>query len=112
MTPLANTAADAQQLVRAAWQATGGIQTYWDGEASTVTQSKPQLKDLTLKLHRLTALVPVTEELLEDAPAMAGYVTSKAGENVKAKFQDNLEQRLTFTGKHLDHGHTWLYKAE
>lgn len=71
-----------------AWQTTGGIQTYWDGEASAITQSKPQLKDLTVKLHRLTALVPMTEELLEDAPAMAGYVTSKAGEKLAFKVND------------------------
>ena len=71
-----------------AWQSTGGIQTYWDSEAATITQSKPQLKDLTIKLNRLTALVPVTEELLEDAPAMAGYVTSKAGEKMAFKVND------------------------
>ena len=45
-------------------------------------------------------------------PPRNAILTSKAGENVKAKFQDKEEQRLTFTGKHLDHGHTWLYKAE
>lgn len=71
-----------------AWQTTGGIQTYWDGEASTITQSKPQLKDVTVKLHRLTALVPMTEELLEDAPALAGYVTAKAGEKLAFKVND------------------------
>lgn len=71
-----------------AWQTSGGILTYWDSEASTLTQSKPSLKDLTIKLHRLTALVPVTEELLEDAPAMAGYVTSKAGEKLAFKVND------------------------
>lgn len=71
-----------------AWQATGGIQTYWDGEADTITQSKPSLKDLSIKLHRLTALVPVTEELMEDAPAMSGYVTGKAGEKIAFKLND------------------------
>lgn len=71
-----------------AWQSTGGIQTYWDGEGSTITQSKPQLKDVTIKLHRLTALVPMTEELLEDAPALAGYVTAKAGEKLAFKVND------------------------
>lgn len=71
-----------------AWQSTGGIQTYWDGEAATLTQSKPQLKDLSIKLHRLTALVPVTEELLEDSAAMAGYVTGKAGEKLAFKVND------------------------
>lgn len=71
-----------------AWQASGGIQTYWDGEADTITQSKPSLKDLTIKLHRLTALVPMTEELLEDSAAMSGYVTGKAGEKIAFKLND------------------------
>ncbi|HNB43613.1 MAG TPA: phage major capsid protein [Burkholderiaceae bacterium] len=71
-----------------AWQTTGGIQAYWDSEASTITQSKPALQDLTIKLHRLTALVPMTEELLEDAPAMSGYVTSKAAEKIAFKVND------------------------
>ena len=71
-----------------AHQSTGGILAYWDAEAGTLTQSKPQLKDMSIKLHRLTALVPVTEELLEDAPAMAGYVVSKAGEKFAFKVND------------------------
>jgi HK97 family phage major capsid protein len=71
-----------------AHQSTGGIQAYWDSELDTITQSKPQLKDLTMKLSRLTALVPMTEELLEDAPAMAGYVTRKAGEKIAFKVND------------------------
>jgi HK97 family phage major capsid protein len=71
-----------------AWQTSGGILAYWDGEASTMTQSKPQLKDVTLKLNRLTALVPVTEELLEDAPAMGNYVARKAAEKIAFKVTD------------------------
>jgi HK97 family phage major capsid protein len=71
-----------------AYQSTGGIQAYWDGEGSTMTQSKPQLKELTAKLHRLTALVPMTEELLEDAPAMGAYVQRKAGEKLAFKVSD------------------------
>lgn len=71
-----------------AHQSTGGIQAYWDSELDAITQSKPSLKDLTMKLSRLTALVPMTEELLEDAPAMAGYVTRKAGEKIAFKIND------------------------
>jgi HK97 family phage major capsid protein len=71
-----------------AWQSTGGILAYWDGEASSMTQSKPNLKDVTLKLNRLTALVPVTEELLEDAPAMGNYVARKAAEKIAFKVTD------------------------
>jgi HK97 family phage major capsid protein len=71
-----------------AWASSGGIRAYWDGEGATLTQSKPVLKDLTVKTHRLTALVPVTEELQQDAQAMSGYVTGKAGEVLAFKLND------------------------
>ena len=71
-----------------AWQATGGILAYWDSEAAAMTQSKPALKDVTVKLHRLTALVPVTDELLEDSAAMGSYVAKKAGAKLAYKVND------------------------
>lgn len=71
-----------------AWASSGGIRAYWDGETDTITQSKPALKDLTIKTHRLTALVPVTEELQQDASAMSGYITGKAGEVLAFKLND------------------------
>lgn len=71
-----------------AHQTTGGILAYWDSEAATINQSKPALKDLTVKTSRLTALVPVTEELLEDATAMGAYVQRKAGEKMAFKVTD------------------------
>lgn len=67
------------------WQTTGGIQAYWEGEAAAIPQSKPALETVTLRLHKLTALVPVTEELLEDAPAMGSYVERKAGQKIDFK---------------------------
>lgn len=71
-----------------AWASSGGIRAYWDGEGATINQSKPALKDLTVKTHRLTALVPVTEELQQDAQAMSGYITGKAGEVIAFKLND------------------------
>jgi HK97 family phage major capsid protein len=71
-----------------AWASSGGIRAYWDGEGATLTQSKPALKDLTVKTHRLTALVPITEELQQDAPAMSSYITGKAGEVIAFKLND------------------------
>lgn len=71
-----------------AWQSTGGIQAYWDSEAQVITQSKPALKDLTVKLSRLTAMVPVTDELLEDAPSMGSYVARKAADKLTFKVND------------------------
>lgn len=71
-----------------AWASSGGIRAYWDGEGAAMTQSKPALKDLTVKTHRLTALVPITEELQQDASAMSGYITGKAGEVLAFKLND------------------------
>lgn len=70
------------------WASTGGIQAYWDGEAGLKTTSKPQLGEVTVKLSKLIALVPLTDELLEDAPAMAAYVNRKAPEKINWKLND------------------------
>jgi HK97 family phage major capsid protein len=70
------------------WQSTGGIQAYWTAEAGTKTQSKPSLGESTVKLHTLAVLVPVTEELLEDAPAMGAYLNRKAPEKIDFKVSD------------------------
>jgi HK97 family phage major capsid protein len=70
------------------WQTTGGIQSYWTAEAGTKTQSKPALGETTLKLHTLATLVPVTEELLEDAPAMGAYLNRKVPEKMDFKVSD------------------------
>lgn len=73
-----------------AWQSSGGIRVYRDSEAATMTQSKPSLKDLTIKLQRMTCLVPLTDELLDDAVAMGSYVQAKAGENFDFKITDEI----------------------
>jgi HK97 family phage major capsid protein len=57
-----------------------GLQAYWEGEGDQLRQSKPALKDTTIRLNKLAALVPVTEELLEDAPAMDAYLNRKVPE--------------------------------
>jgi HK97 family phage major capsid protein len=67
---------------------TTGIQAYWDGEASAYTQKKPALEQTTIKLNKLTALVPVTDEQLEDAPSMGRYVQRKAPEVMQFKVSD------------------------
>ncbi|HEX2826061.1 MAG TPA: phage major capsid protein [Burkholderiales bacterium] len=67
------------------WQETGGIQAYWESEAGQKQQSKPSLSGLTVKANKIIALVPLTDELLEDAPAMASYVNRKAPEKIDYK---------------------------
>lgn len=70
------------------WQTSGGIQAYWESEGGQKTQSKPALTEKTVKANKIIALVPMTDELLQDAPAMAAYVSSRAPEKIDFKVND------------------------
>lgn len=67
---------------------TNGVRAYWMAEAAQATQSKPELKERTLKLNKLIALVPVTEELLSDTTTLETYLTTKTGESIQWKTND------------------------
>lgn len=70
---------------KAPWASTG-IQAYWTGEGVTITTSKPDLGQTDVKLHKLSALVPVTNELLEDSPvSMQAWLNAKAPEQIAWK---------------------------
>jgi HK97 family phage major capsid protein len=70
------------------WQSSGGIQAYWEAEAGQHTQSKPKLTEKTVKACKIITLVPMTDELLQDAPSMAAYVNSKAPEKIDFRVND------------------------
>lgn len=70
------------------WQSSGGIQAYWEGEARAYTGSRPVFETMTVRANKLTALVPVTDELLEDAPALTAYLNRKAPEVMGFKIND------------------------
>jgi HK97 family phage major capsid protein len=71
-----------------AWQTSGGVLTYWGGEAATYSQSKPALKEVSVRLHKLYSFVPVSDELLDDAPALGRLLTTKAGEKMDFAITD------------------------
>lgn len=70
------------------WDSSGGIQAYWSDEAALISQSKPSLKEKQVRLHKLTSLVPVTDELLQDAGALDGYLRRKVPEKFDFKIQN------------------------
>ncbi len=70
------------------WQTTGGLQAFWGNEGGTLSQSKVALNDKSIRLNKLTTLVPVTSELLEDAPAMDSYLRRKVPEKMSYKVTD------------------------
>lgn len=67
-----------------------GIKAYWQNEGGKDRDSKPTLDPATLRLNKLTALVPVTEELLEDSSAVGAYLNSKTPEAITWKTNEAL----------------------
>jgi len=69
---------------KAPWDPTGA-QAYWKGEGSAAATTKPSLGIDLLRLKELMVLIPVTNELLEDAPALGGYLTGLAADRIQWK---------------------------
>lgn len=67
----------------------GGVQGYWDGEADQYTSTRPKTRNISLKLHKLTVLTYVTEELLSDSPiALESYLGRLVPKEINFKIND------------------------
>jgi HK97 family phage major capsid protein len=69
---------------------TDGIRAYWQAEANTGTATKPKLSATTQFLHKMMALVPLTDELIADGPALGQYLNRKIGDSIRWKTNDSL----------------------
>ncbi|XUM25124.1 phage major capsid protein (plasmid) [Bradyrhizobium oligotrophicum S58] len=67
------------------WQTSGGVQVYWEGEAQAPALSKPALEMGSLRLAKLMALVPISEELMQDASGLESWLRAKAPGKMAAK---------------------------
>ncbi|MGV1045359.1 phage major capsid protein [Limnohabitans sp.] len=67
-----------------------GIRAFWQGEASTATATKPVLGLATLRLKKLMALVPVTDELLDDTNALSSYLPDKIATSIRWKTNESI----------------------
>lgn len=67
---------------------TDGIRAYWEGEAAQATQTKPKLESRELRLRKLFGLVPITDELFEDAMFLASWLPRKLGDSIRYKTND------------------------
>jgi HK97 family phage major capsid protein len=63
----------------------GGIQAYWTAEGAQIQDSKHKFGQASWRLHKLAALVKVTDELLEDSTALESYMRSMAPEAIMHK---------------------------
>lgn len=59
---------------RADGSRSGGVQSYWTGEAGEYNGSKPKYRQIELKLNKLTGLCYATDEVMEDATALEDTV--------------------------------------
>ena len=69
---------------------TNGIRAYWQGEAATAVPTKPVLGLATLRLKKLMALVPTTDELLEDANALTSSLPEKVALSIHWKANESI----------------------
>lgn len=83
-----------------AW-GTNGVRAYWQGEATSGTASKPILGLTSLRLKKLMALVPVSDEMLDDSSALASYLPKKIGASIQWKTNEAI---LFGTGAGLPQG--------
>jgi HK97 family phage major capsid protein len=76
---------------RATGSRAGGVQGYWMNEGGTITKSKPTLREVSLKLHKLAAVVYLTQELIDDTGvALEQYITRKVAEEFNFMIGDGL----------------------
>ncbi|HNB43177.1 MAG TPA: phage major capsid protein [Burkholderiaceae bacterium] len=64
---------------------TNGVRAYWQAEASAAAATKPVLGTQALRLHKLMALVPLTDELVADAPALQDEITPLISDSIRWK---------------------------
>lgn len=64
---------------------TNGVRAYWQGEGSAATATKPVFGMSQLRLKKLMALVPVSDEMLADGSALASYLPKKIGASIQWK---------------------------
>lgn len=67
-----------------------GIKAYWTDEGGASTESKGKFDPAQMRLKKLTALVPLTEEMMQDSSAMGAYVQRKVPEAIAFKTNEAL----------------------
>ena len=68
----------------------GGILSYWEGEAQQLQAKHPTLMDAQYRLKKLTALVPASEELIQDSSLLDPFITEVVSKEFQFKTNDAL----------------------
>jgi HK97 family phage major capsid protein len=67
---------------------TDGIRAYWQAEATSANATKPKMGTTTLRLHKLMALIPLTDELMSDTNALDSYLPGKVADSMRWKINE------------------------
>jgi HK97 family phage major capsid protein len=69
---------------------TDGVRAYWQAEATVATATKPKFGTSILRLQKLMALVPLSDELLADTSALDSYLPDKVADSIRWKVNEAL----------------------
>lgn len=61
----------------------GGVRAFWLAEDGTYQASQAETRQLDLKLQKLGAVVPLTEEQMEDGPALVSFLNEQVPEELR-----------------------------
>lgn len=67
----------------------GGARYYWVAEGGEKTISHPTVRRVELGLNKIVVLIPVTDELLQDAPALESEINNIAPEEIRFGVEDS-----------------------
>lgn len=68
----------------------GGVQSYWVGEGTTVTTTKPKFRLIELDLKKLMSLMYVTDELIADASVLTSIAGKAFSEEIMFMTEDGI----------------------
>jgi len=72
----------------------GGVTAYWEAEGNQATATKPKLRANEMRLKKLFALIYLTSELMEDAPALEQYVRKVLQKEIIFKVENSIVNGL------------------
>jgi HK97 family phage major capsid protein len=68
----------------------GGVRAYFVGEGDTIPPSKPVFERVNVAVDKMAVLVPVTEELTQDASFYGGWVSLLGGAEMSFTLDDRI----------------------
>jgi HK97 family phage major capsid protein len=66
----------------------GGVQSYWVGEGTTVTPTKPKFRRIEFDLKKLFSIAYMTDELLQDSTALTAILGQAFAEEIMFMTED------------------------